>query len=240
MSTEKRKTPWQNTEKRFITYLDIMGFKDLVIRNTHEIVYNTLNQVSEIREIIDQLNERLDGYYFDAELYTISFSDSIIIISKTDSTACFDLISFASRYLFSRAIENNIPLKGAISHGVLSVNKSKQIYFGQPLIDSYTLHDELKYYGIVAHHSIEKYINDNRDKIQSESLYFECLTPFKYGMITHKNINWFKKIVDTTNSERSEINSIFKEKMNNLKTKVSGEPRTYIDNTFMVFEKAQS
>lgn len=236
MSTDTRKQSWQKTGKRFITFLDIMGFKDLVMRTPHAEVYNKLNYLSGIRTLLDQLNGELDGYYLDSEIMTISFSDSIILISKTDTRACFDLITFASGLLFFNAIEKNIPLKGAISYGELSVNRSKQIYFGQPLIDSYILHDELKYYGIVAHHSIEKYINDNHGNLITEELYLECSTPFKSGTITHKNINWLSHHVGPASSDESEIDSIFRERMKNLKTGVSGEPRIYVDNTIKVFE----
>jgi len=49
MTEEKttNKKPWNLTDKRFVCFLDIMGFKDLVMRNSHDEIYKMLNELSK-------------------------------------------------------------------------------------------------------------------------------------------------------------------------------------------------
>jgi len=44
MSSEKKK--WIITTKRFVAFLDIMGFKDMVARNSHKNIYNSLHAIT--------------------------------------------------------------------------------------------------------------------------------------------------------------------------------------------------
>ena len=55
------KTPkWNNTCERFVAFLDIMGFKDLMFRNDHGQVYELLNSfVSKINAIERVAKKRL-------------------------------------------------------------------------------------------------------------------------------------------------------------------------------------
>lgn len=50
MKTNKN---WVTTAKRFVVFLDIMGFKDLVYRNPHKTVYEKLEFISQIKNRID-------------------------------------------------------------------------------------------------------------------------------------------------------------------------------------------
>jgi hypothetical protein len=42
---------WKITNERFVAYIDIMGFKDLVMRSTHEEVYKMMKLINERREL---------------------------------------------------------------------------------------------------------------------------------------------------------------------------------------------
>ncbi|MCB2197647.1 MAG: hypothetical protein KQH79_17440 [Bacteroidetes bacterium] len=234
-----KKTSWQPTGNRFVTFIDIMGFKDLVLRSSHKDIYDLLTEISNIRNYIEKTVDKLDDRYEDAEIYSVSFSDSIILFSKNDSPESFDLQVYSTSYLFARAIEKNIPMKGGIAYGKISLNKSSQIYFGQPLIDAYLLEEEMHYYGVACHHSILDYIYKNESEIRTKKLHlFECPTPLKSGLITHTNINWFidldRKINNDKNNKRR-LEDVFYEKIRILSTKTSGKPRKYIDNTVNVF-----
>ncbi len=140
---EKKKTVnWLPTDNRFVAFIDILGFKDLVMRNTHSHIYELLSEISKLRNKIDNWINKGEDRYLNAELYTVSFSDSIVIFSKSDSIEDFDLFTYGVKWLFAKAIEKSIPMKGALAHGEISLNKSSQIYFGQPIIDAYLLEEE--------------------------------------------------------------------------------------------------
>lgn len=76
-------------------------------------------------------------------IYTASFSDSVIMFSKDDSERCFELISAAAALLVLESVNNGISLKGGMAHGLITVNKSKQIFFGQPIIDAYEIQEDV-------------------------------------------------------------------------------------------------
>jgi hypothetical protein len=241
MSKSKtNKLPWKMTNKRFVAFIDILGFKDLVMRSSHKDIYEQLFQISKTKQLIENLSD--DKYFMadkgDSDTYILRFSDSIAIFSKTDDLANFSYFLEVTNYLFSRAINCKIPLKGGIALGIVSLNKTEQIYFGQPIIDAFLIEGEVKYMGIVAHNSIDKYLFENKNKIeqfQLNKILFEAKTPLKSGIINHLNLNWFNIIYTSpSNEEKIEfINSILKE----FKCTVSGEPRIYLQNTVELFEE---
>jgi hypothetical protein len=230
---------WIPTAKRFVGFLDLMGFKDYVARHNHDLVYETMKRLSQIKKVVDDFIPNGEKFK-EKKLYTTSFSDSLILFSSDDSLESFELISTSIRYILSRAIKEALPMKGALAHGLISVNKTEQIFFGQPLIDAYLLQEEVNYYGIIHHNSIEKYIEEKKsEKIPTD--FIELKTPLKSGNITHNNLNWFLFLDEIDNigvKENSEIiKKNFNELISKLKTFTSGNPRKYIDNTVQVFNQ---
>ena len=215
--------------------MDILGFKDLVMRSNHKEIYGLLSEISELREQIDNVEDDIKNPRFgDAEMYTVSFSDSIILFSKSGTLEDFDLFLYTTGWLFASAIEKGVPLKCGLGFGEISLNKSQQIYFGQPIIDAYLLEEEVNYFGIVAHNTIEKYYNDNLSKIKDFSHVFkEIETPLKCGNISHLNLDWFRLLKEDNGSNKAEL----KDYINKFKNNISGSPRRYIDNTIKVIEK---
>ena len=116
-----------------------------------------------------------------------------------------------------------IPIKGAFAHGEISIDDTKQIYFGQALIDSYQLQEDVDYFGVVADCSIDKYIEDNNvDDI--DSFIFEAKTPLKSGKISHLNLRYFPFIVYNENQKMYDFFTKFK-------YSASGKPRKYLENS---------
>lgn len=240
------KTNWKPTDNRFVAFLDILGFKDLVSRNTHNQIYEQLSEISKIKKLLENLDPEVKSSQKieDAEIYIVSFSDSIVIFSKNDSPNNFKYFLVAVRWLFAKTIENGIPLKGAIAHGEISLNKSEQIYFGQPIIDAYLIEEDVNYLGVVAHNSINKYIYEN-DKIIENSyinkILFDIKTPLKSGSIEHTNVNWFNKI-NFGDEVAKKIDVEYKRKIateivKKFRLSSSGSPRRYVDNTLDVLNK---
>lgn len=224
--SKKKNTNWLPTDERFVAFIDILGFKDLVMRSTHSKIYDLLSEISKLRGQIDNWKDTNDGRYSNTELYTVSFSDSIVVFSKSGTVEDFDLFIYSVHWLFSEAIKKSIPLKGALAYGEISLNKSNQIYFGQPIIDAYLLEEEVNYFGIVAHNSIEKFYSKHRVESKMQSILTEFKTPLKCGQISHLNLLWF--------STHPENKKLLVDLVKNFQFNVSGSPRRYIDNTINV------
>ena len=153
-----------------------------------------------------------------------TFSDSIVIFSRNDSVSNFECFLKRLTFLLADAIIfHKIPLKGCIAYGEVSMNKSKQIFFGQPIIDAYLLEEEVNYLGIVCHHTINKYMNDKKEEISNETnnVLLQCSTPLKSGKIIHYNLDWFFTLGGKDVEKHIEP----------FYETVSGNARRYIDNT---------
>ena len=234
------KTNWKPTDFRFVAFLDILGFKDMVMRNSHEEIYQTLNQISKSKKLIEAAATELGDLFGDAEVYVVSFSDSIVIFSKNDDIENFHYFLLATRWLFTEAINKQIPIKGAIAHGEISLNKAEQIYFGQPIIDAYLMEEDVNYMGVVAHNSVDRYISKVKNGKHLERIFkilFEEKTPLKCGLLTHTNLNWFHLI---KKDEESDNIQFVKDSINLFKNSSSGTARKYIDNTISLFEKIEN
>ena len=236
MAKQKAKK-WITTTNRFVAFLDIMGFKDFVSRNSHDKVYEMLKKLSRSKKIIDKLVPgNVSSNYYGKGIYTTSFSDSIILFSTDDTQDSFDLFSSSVAYILSEAMKDSIPMKGAIAHGIISVDKERQIYFGQPLIDAYLLQEDVNYYGVVAHNSIDHYFLTNKIEDYIRSMYANIKTPLKAGRIDHHNLNWFVNL-RADNEDIRLRKRRFNRYMDKLRALTSGTPRKYIDNTVDVFNE---
>lgn len=241
MAEKTLKTNWKPTDTRFVAFFDLLGFKDKIMRKTHDEIYSELNKFSNWRKNIEKTlnNDIVIKNFIDVDVYIVSFSDSIVLFSKNDSLDNFKFFTLAINSLFSNSIKNNIAIKGGIAHGIISINKSEQIYFGQPIIDAYLIEEDVNYLGVVCHNSIDVYLkNLNSTFLDKHYKFLEA--PLKSGYINHYVLDYFYLLLDKgtrkelKREEKIElIENVFKEFYCN----VSGSARRYVDNTLNVFKK---
>lgn len=205
------------TKDRFVAFLDIMGFKDRVARNAHEDVLKEL-------EIFQSNISQYVSYHRDADIQIALFSDSILIYSQDNTLSSLLALADITSHIMMYAIqqEKPIPLKGAIAAGRMTCNQIKQLYFGQALIDAYLLEENVKYYGVLVHHSAEKYLKNN-----NFSEFRDIKAPLKSGEISHYELRWYDTVISPNNEEQKRVQDC----LANLRLTVSDEPRKYIDNT---------
>src|ERR1039458_5034635 len=70
------KPKWQDTCERFVGFIDIMGFKDMVSRWTHKQVFEKLKVISEFRS-----NDTSEPIFSKNAVKLFIFSDSVIMFS---------------------------------------------------------------------------------------------------------------------------------------------------------------
>ncbi len=214
--------PWKIDNVRFIGFMDIMGFKDLVARKSHEDVKYMLNTMVSLNKSLESVFGKPRVKVEDRE----KLESRIRSVTQDDSLEDFIQISFALSIFQEASLQRGAPTKGAISLGMLTADFDNSIFFGQPLIDAYLLQDQLKYYGIVADNKVEEYIIDkNRKLIPNEPkvdrAFIKLKTPFKSGSVMHYNLH---------------LDSVSAEQLEDLYKSVSGEPRRYVDNTIEMFK----
>lgn len=215
---------WEITTKRFVVFLDLMGFKDFIARNDAKTVYEHMKKLSYLTDEIPKVIQTTHPILY-REVYSTTFSDSIVLFSIDDSVESLDNLLYMSRAIMTSAIMAKIPIKGSIAHGEISVDRDRQIFCGQPIIDSYELQEELNYYGVVFHNSVDRFINENCPQNKNiKDAYFKAKTFLKSGTITHNNLDIF--INKTPDGKKYQY-----EELEILMDTVSGPPRKYVDNT---------
>ena len=216
-----------------MVFLDIMGFKERVARNSADDLYKELTAfnrdivkiISSVSNVETERGEEQEGFS-DAALISndaqdvimlAQFSDSIVLFSNDDSPRSLQMISRVASGIMMSAIhrEKPIPLKGALAEGHITCDMSKQLFLGQVLIDAYLLEENGQYYGIIVHHSAEETVKN----MQSD-LFANLKSPLKSGFIEHYNIPWWK---DGT------VDAL--EGLDRVRLLVSDSPRRYVDNT---------
>lgn len=109
-------------QKRYVAFLDILGFKELVNRNGLEellVLYQSVLEkglhmsltVLEMAEVEKELP--------DSALRAMIISDSIMVWSENDSINSFVVITKAVQSMLYTSLALGMPLRGAISYGEL-------------------------------------------------------------------------------------------------------------------------
>lgn len=134
------------TDNKFIAFFDVLGFKNLVEKNSHE----TLMSIYEdaLCDTVFQISRTGIDLYKNDETAVKSLenikkhiiSDSIILIQNDFSHRGFFFLILQCRVLLSVCMDQGIPLRGAISLGPVSILENfGTTIVGKGLTNAYTL-----------------------------------------------------------------------------------------------------
>jgi len=209
---------WKPSMQRLVGFIDIMGFKDIVARQNHIDIYRMMEKIYESQK----RNVKAEWVKKRDLVKVTMYSDSIMIYSK-DATkdSILSFICTISGIIFDLFMEQ-IPHKGAVAFGQMTIDQKKSIFFGQPLIDAFLLQEELGFYGVVIHGSAQKII----DTVDNVAFIHEYSCPFKKGKSKHHVI--YPIFIG---DEYSEIEKDMMDSIRKMRYETSGFIRKYIDNT---------
>ena len=220
----RKNSVWRIKTKRYVAFLDILGFKDYVLRHSIDDVYMRLKTLNGFRPEDDCSD-------YDSEegkriKFTI-FSDSIFIFSKDDTFLNLRFFLTYVKRVMRMALREEIPLKGAIAYGDIVVDEEQNLFCGQPIIDAYLLEEDLQYMGVVFHHTFEEVYEKLTDTQfhRIKGWIKEVPTPFKYGKRIHLNLNFPVAGAKTYN---------FSKIVESQRFYSSGDSRKYVDNTLEI------
>ena len=224
---------WEITAPRYVAVIDIMGFKDMVMRTQHDDLYKMMETIKSRSEFNASIEWSLNNVVFNQNsIRTTMYSDSIIIYSKNDSYESLYSIICTVSGLVNDLFIDTIPHKGAVSFGTMTLDIEKSIFVGEPLIDAYLLQEELYYYGIVLHGSVERKIDQLRLEMNTFSFTKDYLCNFKNGNSKHLTIYpmYAHPPFKTDPKFKSESDKFYASLVK-LRHKTSGHLRKYYDNT---------
>lgn len=212
------------TSERLVLFADIMGFKDRVMRTQHDELAKELLELTKW--------SRMKPLKLGDHLHYNQFSDSILVVSDKIGEQQANLITQAGVVLMQECLKRGFPLKGAIAQGKFTYDASKQLFFGQPLVDAYLLQESVKYYGIVLHHTAEQVMQDTG---KTEFFYKKTDVFIDNGRISHWNLCWHKV------SQKLKVGKEcdWSRWLDKIERQVSGRSRIYVDNTRAILEEKE-
>jgi hypothetical protein len=150
---------------RYLLYMDILGFSDLVASKGTDEVYCTIMSALDVFNRWEKINRLFRTLYF---------SDTFIFYQEPKGYgewAFLDVYAIGGM-LLSALLAKGIAARGAITFGnfeVISDSKTnRQVYFGPALIEAYKAEQQENWIGITIQRSAwDPYENSSRGKITS-------------------------------------------------------------------------
>lgn len=219
-----------NVKSKFVLYLDIMGFKERVTKVKISELEKQLRVFKTKIEQLKPLLEKSNTNPKETLIYMAQFSDSIVLVTVGDTLDDLNRICKAAVILMQTGLETGFALRGAMAKGEMIFDKENQLFFGKALVDAYLLEEELCYYGIVFHESMEeKVIEIGETSRFKKYIPIEDIDiPLKKGKSKHYHIAWHKMDKKLEEGDMSDEAIGW---LRNMRKTVSGNPRVYLDNT---------
>ncbi len=159
----------------FVAYLDMLGMSNLTNKNPDyalELLLAIDNKVCSARDI-RMTSKKSKRIISEPIIWT--FSDSIIVVTKSDSFSDLLTILTTTLSIFTSCFSDIIPLRGAIAHGkILIAGKENNIFGGPALVRAHDIAEDTSWIGVVVDDFIEAMFH----RIRNSYYYNETKFPF--------------------------------------------------------------
>jgi len=144
-------------DHRYVAHLDMLGMSELTIRDP-DLAWSVLCDLSRAKEERLGLHfERIDtGEVIGDRVTSFTFSDTIVIFSRSDEDADAYAMVLLVTEIFTRALYYGVPLRGGIAHGRFLFNFDYNLFAGPALVRAYQLSEEAQWLGIRVDEAIAK------------------------------------------------------------------------------------
>ncbi|MFM9985552.1 MAG: hypothetical protein ACKVOK_10000 [Flavobacteriales bacterium] len=213
---------WDIACNRFIGFIDIMGFKNLIETKSQSEIYAVMKMLHGIREtdIAGYMTKDGGATFTTERIRTVFFSDSLIFYTEDDSEICYHLLLNTMTAVTSGFYELGVPFKGAIAYGEFTADVTRSIYFGQPLVDAFLLQEDLALYAMILHDSMDEVMSRYRANSsvmdydfpakENKTFYRPGITLFKTRMMPQLYDNHRKKVKNMGVGVREHIQTYVK------------------------------
>jgi hypothetical protein len=183
-----------NSDIRFVAFLDILGFKNLVENNEHSKLlqlYNNLiipnvqlsSALGQFKVIVNSEGKQIAvPDVSKAKISNVIISDSILCWTENSTMKSFIDLIIVVRNLLIMGFYSGLPLRGGISYGPFSLIKHAQSVganitwmtlacVGKSIVHSYEIEEKQQWAGCIIDNAlIEYYKNIYKDKLYDSSL----------------------------------------------------------------------
>lgn len=224
--------PNPNSKNRYIAFLDILGFKDMIENLSHEEMIEFYQTIIEAKnDAIKHSTERIamqSSVTPDTGIHAVLMSDSIIIYTEGDYWYNYVRIVLATQFITARAIRHGYTLRGAIGCGKVYINTTDDIaVMGKTFVDVYLRSEEQQWHGCAIYPEAIRNAEDSFEKWKQklagstinslEELMKPLGTPiveynipmqFKTNVLKQNLIyavNWIERLIQEENPNRQKI-----------------------------------
>lgn len=152
MTTKKTINLKEHLQNKFVAFLDVMGFSNLVNKGSLE---NLESYFEKITDVLDKLKNDKQ------EVQAFLISDSIILIASEGLNG-FKQLLYAIRRIQSAILWRKILLRGAVSFGQVYYNAERNILVGKGFIKAYLLEQEAIFPRVIIDPAIIKLMSPDK------------------------------------------------------------------------------
>lgn len=187
---------------KFVGFFDILGFKNLVAKNSHEKlceIYQEvlIDSVDEIRRIGLELHKNDETALKSLEsIRQFIISDSIILVQNDFSHRGLFFITLLAKVLLKISMHEGIPLRGAISVGPATILEDfGTTVIGQGLVNAYSLESTQHWSGAIIDDRCFQIHQNDKSFLKLLELKSPILLKYSVPIKTQENkdhyvINW--------------------------------------------------
>lgn len=178
--------------QRYVAHFDMLGMSRLSLENP-EVAWSTICKLSRAKE--ESLNKAIEltssKTIIRDRIRSITFSDTIVIYSKSDEIEDLYSITALCTQLFGDALKYCVPLRGGIAHGIFFTNREHSLYAGPALVNAYNLGECAQWLGIVVDDVTAERCRKIPLQREGKDIFINWQLPLKCGHKSPMNvINW--------------------------------------------------
>ncbi|MBZ9625598.1 hypothetical protein G9F71_022475 [Clostridium sp. FP2] len=175
------------TGERFIAFIDILGFKNIV-KNFNGNLDNLGNELftlfqSSIKSSLDGKSVYIEDKHnlnLDDDIKVYQFSDSIVLYTENASEEALKKIILVLNRLLAQSILRGFPLRGTLTKGEIYVNPP--IVVGQSFIDAYEMECMQEWSGVIVENCCFDLYKELSEELISNKRIVKYLVPMKAKM----------------------------------------------------------
>lgn len=181
------------SQARYVTHIDILGFSALTAKDP-QAAWNVLSSLAAVRSHVHEIElEFIDTgerACIPERVFSVMFSDTIVLFTKEDSILDLRLIILATTELFHKALCKCVPVRAGIAHGTFFFNISESMYAGPALIEAYSIGEEAKWLGIVTSEYVHHQAKMADLKSGTNNVVIPTSIPIQDGERNGFAVNW--------------------------------------------------
>jgi hypothetical protein len=143
--SEEKADKW-NKSDCWIAVFDILGFSNLIATNKDDMqaFYIRVDYEETIRHLKDSCESYKSG-----SLQYCWFSDTFLMYTSDDSAESYIVIQYASKYFIEKCIYSRVPIRGAISFGVLYHTEDNRSFIGTAFLEAFEYAEDQDWIGLL-------------------------------------------------------------------------------------------